>query len=285
MGSLKVYATVAGFLAAAMSITTTRAADFLPPPPPPPLEPSYSEPVGGGWYLRGDVGVSHYEGGKFKSPSVPNATFYGEDYGSGGFAGAGIGYQFNHWFRADVTGEYRFSTGISGNDKERFSVGGVPINGYERFKGSYSSAVFLVNGYFDLGTWWGFTPFVGAGVGYANNFLHGFETTTQNYYPTLNVNNGINGGTFRDKDRGNLAWALHAGLGYDVTPNVKLELAYRYLNLGEVQTGVIDCYCGAVYAGVKAKDFESHDVKLGMRWALGGSSAPAYEPAPLMRKY
>jgi hypothetical protein len=32
-------------------------------------------------------------------------------------------------------------------------------------QGNISSAVFLANGYVDLGTWWCFTPFIGAGVG------------------------------------------------------------------------------------------------------------------------
>lgn len=278
MGSMKVYATVAGFLALASSFTAVRAADLLSPPPPPmaPMEPVSD--FGGGWYLRGDVGVSHYQGGKFSNPSLPNSTFYGEDLGSGGFAGVGVGYQFNSWFRADVTGEYRFSTGVTAQDRDQ----GGGFLGYERYKGHYSAGVFLVNAYFDLGTWHGITPFVGAGVGYAQNNMTGFDTSTQIILPFP----GVSGGTIRDKSHGNLAWALHAGLSYDVTPNVKLELAYRYLNLGQGRTGLVDCYCNNVAPGFRIKDIESHDIKLGMRWALGGPSvAPSYEPAPLMRKY
>ncbi len=283
MGSLKVYATVAGFLAVATSMTTARAADLLPPPPPMP-EPYVVSDVGG-WYLRGDVGVSRYEGDKFKNPQFPTAVYFGEDFGSGAFAGAGVGYQFNSWFRADVTGEYRFSTGIKVRDRDTFFDGsGNFITTNEKTNGEYSAAVFLVNGYFDLGTWYGVTPFVGGGVGYAYHWLHGFGTDTLNVYANPAIPPGVSGGTIRDKDKGNLAWALHAGLSYDVTPNVKLELAYRYLNFGDVRTGQIDCFCGAVYQGLKVRDLESHDIKLGMRWALGGS-APAYEPAPLIRKY
>lgn len=289
MGSLKVYATVAGLLAAA-SVTTARAADLLPPPPPlpPAIEPVAE--VGGGWYLRGDVGVSHYEGGDVRSESSPNATFYQNDFGSGAFAGAGIGYQFSSWFRGDVTGEYRFSKGFKLNDRETFVDQGFTINGFERAHGDYSSALVLVNGYFDLGTWHGLTPFIGGGVGVAYHWLKGFDTVTYNYYPALPFQNpGINSGTFRDKSKSSFAWAVHAGLAYDVTPNVKLELGYRYVNLGKVETGMIDCYCARSGPGIKIKDLESHDVKLGMRWALGGPvAAPVYEPAPLaplVRKY
>lgn len=289
MGSLKVYATVAGFLALASSVSAVRAADLLPPPPPPPMPVEPVSDIGGGWYLRGDVGVSKYNVGKASHTQLPNATFYGEEVGSGAFAGAGIGYQFNSWFRADVTGEYRFSTGMKFRDKEYFSDGVNQINGNEFYKSNLSSGVFLLNGYFDLGNWYGVTPFIGAGVGYAYNNVSGFEHSTMNFYPTaLGLNPGINGGYARDKGNGNLAWALHAGLAMDITPNLKLELAYRYLNLGEARTGDVYCYCNSttVRPGFKIKDIEAHDVKIGLRWAFGGPAiAPAMEPAPLMRKY
>jgi opacity protein-like surface antigen len=276
---------VAGFLEVATSVTTARAADLLPPPPPMPAYEPIAEDLGG-WYLRGDVGVSHYEGSKFKSSDYPGAVFFGEDFGSGAFAGGGVGYRFNSWFRADVTGEYRFSTGIQVRDRETFSSGGYQITSHEKTKGDYAAAVVLANGYVDLGSWYGITPFVGAGVGWAYQRLHNFETSTLNIYDSPGIPVGVSGGTLRDKSKGNFAWALHAGLGYDVTPNVKLELGYRYLNFGSTRTGQIDCFCGASYQGLKVKDLESHDVKLGMRWALGGGvAAPAYEPEPLIRKY
>jgi opacity protein-like surface antigen len=303
MGSLKLYATLAGLLAVAAS-TTVRAADLLPPPPPleaPPFE------VGGGWYLRGDVGVSAYDAGKISNVSSPDITYYDKDFGSGAFAGAGVGYQFNNWFRADITGEYRFSTGFKWNDRGGVSTqtafGGLiyTANGtsYEKTSGDYSAAVVLVNGYFDLGTWYGITPFVGAGVGWNYHWTSGGTTSTVNAFGNYvgpdgfvqagSPPSGVSGGSIRDHGKGDLAWALHAGLGYDVSPNLKLEVAYRYLNLGSTQTGLIDCYCNQVYAGTKVKDLESHDIKIGMRWMLGGpvlASMPQ-EPygAPIVRKY
>lgn len=278
MGSLKVYATVAGFLALATSITTARAADLLPPPPPPPM-PEEPAPDVGGWYLRGDVGVSSYEGGKLWNSSFDNSTFtYGEGLGSGSFVGGGVGYQFNSWFRADVTGEYRYSTGYRAVDRDA-SPGFL---GYEKYRADYSAGLFLVNGYFDLGNWWGFTPFVGGGIGHVNHNISGMETSSLIVQPW----SGVSGGTIRNKSHGDFAWALHAGVAYDITPNVKMELAYRYLNLGEARTGVVDCFCGQTKPGFKIKDIEAHELKIGVRWALGGPApAPAYEPAPLMRKY
>ncbi len=73
--------------------------------------------------------------------------------------------------------------------------------------------------------------------------------------------------------------------------NFKMELAYRYLNMGSVNTGVIDCAgsgcstAGGPRAYYTFRDLDSHDIKLGMRWMLAPEAAPqpVYSP-PLMRK-
>ena len=72
--------------------------------------------------------------------------------------------------------------------------------------------------------------------------------------------------------------------------NFKMELAYRYLNMGNVNTGVIDCASGGCSTGGGPRAFytfremDSHDLKFGMRWMLAPEQqAPVYMP-PLMRK-
>jgi opacity protein-like surface antigen len=83
-----------------------------------------------------------------------------------------------------------------------------------------------------------------------------------------------------------LAWALHAGVAYDVTHNFKVEFAYRYLNLGDAKTGTLHRYdeTGCDCLAVKFKDLDSHDFKLGMRWLLG-APVMAASNAPVVRKY
>ena len=44
-----------------------------------------------------------------------------------------------------------------------------------------------------------------------------------------------------DSSKWSMAWALHAGVAYNVTNNFKVELAYRYVNFGSIDTPVIDC--------------------------------------------
>ncbi len=78
----------------------------------------------------------------------------------------------------------------------------------------------------------------------------------------------------------NLAWAVHAGLAYQVTPGFAFELAYRYVDLGDAESGDVIPYTGVntVVNPTHFNGITSHDVKFGVRWML----APDY--APLMRK-
>jgi opacity protein-like surface antigen len=81
----------------------------------------------------------------------------------------------------------------------------------------------------------------------------------------------------------NFAWAAHAGLAYNVNPNLVLELAYSYVDLGKGQTGVLSTFDGTTSNNVfKFKDITSHDLKLGVRWNL--DAGPVYAPPPLVRK-
>ncbi|MFD0935986.1 outer membrane protein [Methylobacterium trifolii] len=307
------------------------AADHLPPPPPPPMAPPIE--VGGGWYLRGDVGASVYTRPTYSTAydytgyADDNRSF-GNAIGGGGFAGVGVGYQFNPFFRGDVTGEYRFSTGLRGTEYYRGPDfdDGLGSYGVNKSTGHFDSAVVLANAYFDLGTWYGITPFVGGGVGYAFNHMSGYGTSQQFTSPTYGYDYGhpsysdcgcghasypygpvygadgkavynTQAGSkfYKDKSTGSFAWALHAGLAYNVTDAFKVELAYRYLNLGHAATGVgsVPC-CSETLPGIKVKDIEAHDVKIGLRYLLGNGFAaplpplaPEYQPAPgpLVRKY
>ena len=91
-------------------------------------------------------------------------------FNTAGIFGLGVGYQFNNWFRADVTGEYRGNSQFFGTDRITFT-GGV---GTDTYHGSKSEWVVLANAYVDLGTWWCMTPFIGAGVGGARVSIANF---------------------------------------------------------------------------------------------------------------
>ena len=198
-----------------------------------------------------------------------------------GFAGAplaglGAGYQFNRWFRADVTGEYRSAATFTG--LERYRDASLPLGyGTDEYTATKRDVVVLANAYIDLGTYYGLTPFLGAGIG-------AVSTSIDNFKDTNVVTQGL--AYAKSGTKANLAWALHAGLGYTISPNLKLEFAYRYLNLGDARTGTVYTYagqCGSCEA-LTFKAVESHDVKLGLRWLLAAPAMPV-EQVPLVRKY
>lgn len=333
MGSLKAL-TLAGGVAAAAA-TAAHAADLPPPPPPAPVLAPVAEysgwylrgDVGLGFNqdpkLRTSPdprsaqssgycgGIDGYGNQNCYSGLSSTYDFHNRRLSQSTFVDLGIGYQLNQWLRADATIGWRGGAHLSAVDQ--FNVHGTYTQNYYDAAGNYignsggsaynqslrnfyhgnvSSIVGLVNGYVDLGTFWGVTPYIGAGVGVAQNRLSGVTDQGFNYsggggYPT--------GGYFRDKNKTNFAWALMAGLSYSVTQNLKLEMGYRYMNLGKMSSGASQCFNADGSIGgagcnwrLHTNKLESHDVRIGMRWMLSQPEAPApvaYFPAPLRSKF
>src|SRR5258707_3311980 len=123
----------------------------------------------GGWYLRGDIGFINQRVKKLDWFSYPTLLSLNQNTGfdTAGIFGVGVGYQFNNWFRADVTGEYRGKANLNGTDIVNLPGGHFT----DEYHASKSEALFLANVYADLGTWWCLTPFVGAGVGASYNTI------------------------------------------------------------------------------------------------------------------
>ncbi|TAJ34801.1 outer membrane beta-barrel protein [Bosea sp. (in: a-proteobacteria)] len=292
MGSLKSLA-LAGALALGAS-AAAQAADLAYAPPPPPPEPlGLKGTITSGVYLRGDIGVGVQSIGKYQQDDV---TQYGGSFFGGSksnaafFGGLGIGYRFNNWFRADITGEYRGSSSIGVNDTIYNPFARGPQT--NTYKGNLTSLVTLFNGYIDLGTWNCLTPYIGGGIGFANNRIEGLTDQGIVYanYPNGPISPTL--GSAASGSKTGLAWALMAGVGYEVNKNLTLEFGYRYLNLGDARSGrITNAFAAETYAPLKAKDIDSHDFRIGMRWNFGdpnccGTPEPvAYAPPPVVRKY
>jgi opacity protein-like surface antigen len=265
---------VALFSSAAQMVQRAHAADLpqLPPVYAPPIE----EYVAAGWYLRGDIGITNQRLKKLDSNTAQQfpTTDNGLGFDSSGLFGLGVGYQFNNWFRMDVIGQYRSRANFHGSNAVNLGAGGFGANNYS---GSKSEALFLVNAYVDLGTWWCITPFIGAGVGSSYNMIHNFRDDG-----ILNSGGTTRGSVtyFEDKGTWNFAWAAHAGLAYKVNPNLTLELAYSYVSLGDARPGNFRAFDGSSSgaSSIVMKDLTSHDVKFGVRWLLD----PPVERGPVM---
>ncbi|WP_439574431.1 outer membrane protein [Phreatobacter sp.] len=262
------------FAAATLFLTPAVQAADMPPvlrASAPTVEPAAS----GGWYLRGDIGLGtqrardwHY------NPNPPlgiTDTTYQHSLSSTMFIGAGIGYAFNSWFRVDGTLEYRSGGRFIGRD-----VLSGPGGAYENvLHSNMSSVVALLNGYIDLGTWWGITPYVGAGVGYAWNRL------SPTFDTGVVVGVGASSGMINAGTMGNFAWALMAGLAWDVTPSTKIELGYRYMQTGHFRSGAPCPLCTTAVVNYQVRNVNAHDLRIGLRYAFGGGPAAA----PIVARY
>ncbi len=101
----------------------------------------------------------------------------------------------------------------------------------------------LANGYLDLGTWDGFTPYIGAGAGVTwARTKQSVNFTTGNNIP-CNATCAIGGNIFADFDRSGsnvnyrFAWAVMAGVAIAMTDHAQLDVGYRFLDLGPI-TGI-----------------------------------------------
>lgn len=309
---------------------TAHAADLLPPLPSAPVYTPPPAVVGfSGFYLRGDVGEGNLQLRNGQSTFNPDygystpANYLGNDsygvpqYSPGsplsqpyGFnqhysvspqviIGGGVGYQFNSFFRADVTGEYRFgghyhategyaAQPIQGAFYPNYNSSGQ-VSGYtpayysggaDYYSGNISNGVVLVNGYVDIGTWYRITPYVGAGVGVAFNHMSGLTDYNVSYF-------GQPSGSSEGHTNTQLAYAFMAGFAYDLTPHLKLDFGYRYLNMGRISSGEINCYGGTPVCGDDSREvqhyrLDSHDIRLGLRYAF---AEPLIAPPVLVRKY
>jgi opacity protein-like surface antigen len=265
----------------------------------------HAEPRGpaGNCYVRGDLGYS-----LSRSPSVKWAvtsfdrTYDGVDLATsttytdsnhqylgdsvtnthmenGAFGGVGLGCGMGSY---GIRGEVMLNThasrkidGVPGNFfiNEIFTgpvVPATPTQVVDPLHTSVKSTTLMFNAYKDMGNFGGFTPYVGAGVGVAYNKMSDVYFTDNQF-----LHNRIQGDS-----RLSLAWALMAGVGYQVTDRAVLDFGYRYMNFGKAQSGQIDSE-GFINPIVKINDLSAHEFKVGLRYHFGGNDCCAqasYQP-------
>jgi opacity protein-like surface antigen len=223
------YLLVAG-LAALFAAEAAEAADLpeMGPAPEPIME------FASNWYVRADAGFGFPFsaggtdlGANFTSTSIQDAVT----------AGAGIGFK-KDWFRTDVTLDYgtdmRF-TGVSGKNVATADL---------------SNLTMLFNGYIDLGTWWRFTPYVGAGAGLSDLRAGSVSDAA------------VAVGGLPSTTNWSFSWAATAGVSYILNQNWMFDLSYRYLDMGTPRSNI---------PGVGTIDYgnvSANQVRLGFRYQL-----------------
>ncbi len=232
MRSLASSAIIVG--AALLASSVAQAAD---PAFPPPLitQPLYATEFMSGIYVRGDVGYRMFDS---TSGAIAGVPFSSASYSSGTAFDLGFGFKAK-WFRGDITASYGLRPHFFGAT----AVASPDV------QARITAITTLFNGYFDLGTWKGFTPYVGAGIGFSwmrpNQFTAASVAVTTSTPGTWDI-----------------AWAAHAGVSFALSRNWGVDASYRFLHLGAPQTflngiGTID------YGNMNA-----HDVRIGLRYTL-----------------
>jgi len=199
-----------------------RAADYpeLPPPPQPIVEYISN------WYVRVDGGygvqTSTRASTPFSNSRITNTSTFD----------VGFGYK-KDWFRADATVDYGPSSRFVG-ESAAFDLSARIMN-----------VTTLFNAYFDLGTWWGLTPYIGAGAGFS--YFRPSELSTAPQRAAANFD---------------FAWAGNAGLAYNLSRNMLLDLSYRFLDMGTSRSSV------PAIGSVSFGNITTQQVRLGLRYQI-----------------
>ncbi len=241
--------------------------------------------VGSGWYLRGDIGYNFEvdADGDFNYRTFdPLTGAYSDNVFATGALNeqvtwsAGVGYNFTDMLRADVTVE-GFRMNFDGT-----TVSGAPCvnpaalpafagTGCRSEDSSTAAAIgVMANGYVDLGTYVGLTPYVGVGLGYTYVDWGSLGDTVLCVGSTCPV--ALVSATEHEGDQSwRFTYALMTGLAYDVSQNMKLDLGYRYRHIdGGSMFGFAPAEIAAAASGTQGEDpgFTSHEVRVGLRYEL-----------------
>lgn len=279
---LRVRATLLSALLGALMAPAALAADMDPVIDPAPVVEGPVE-WGSNWYLRGQVGAASV------SPRDLNGVLLSNTFPNNWTIGLGGGYQFTNWLRADVTLDYQSLYNKAGpqNVVLPCQIGavlitdpntGVPIGSAPVRTGCFpfvrnrtESMNVLANLYLDLGNWYGFTPYIGAGVGvnvlYQRAQINWFQGNGVPYAGVTWTDPFTQGTYMANWDQRRegtflrVAYAFMGGVAYDVDNHWKVDLGYRFLNLGNI-TGV-DSFNRPV-----SRDLISHQVRMGFRYVV-----------------
>ncbi len=221
--------------------------------------------VGTGWYLRGDATYdfrSDIDGQRaLRSPFRTTTEPYGDarlDEAFGG--GVGIGYQFTDMLRGDVTARYSKPDfgGFTGNAQ---ICGGLCSI---RDRAEAEMWDLMANAYVDLGTIAGFTPYIGGGLGAVHV---GYDDTSIEFCSSQFCGTAQAQG----EDTWRFAWSLSAGMAYNLSQNLKLDVGYRYLNVEGGDNYKLDTARINLpgQTGIGSDDgFDRHTISAGLRYSL-----------------
>lgn len=169
-----------------------------------------------------------------------NLAGYGVDNHSqftlGGAIAAGYDFWFSHMI--PIRAELELALRGNGENSENGRYGDTKL--------TTNSTTLLANVYYDFHNSTAFTPYVGAGIGLAFNYL-GVDVH----------DSALNRGSSCDDRSTNFAWQVGGGVAYSFNENIAVDAGYRYLDLGYTETKT-----NGYNVGIRPYN---HEVMLGLR--------------------
>lgn len=295
-------------LAVAAAVPAANAADWnrgstkdyggVPVPAPIPVMETFK------WYLRADIGGGIADGpnasmsqnlyGLDRDPADgppfgATSSWFTGDFETFAVGGVGVGAYFSPHLRGDITVDVR-SKGDAHID-QTYGYWGDPaiydpaatgrevhVDGITREHTEVRSTVALANIYWDL-TERGsrFVPYVGAGIGFA---VRNIDRDHGTYEVVTDVTDPDNPGvvaerTFSGQGTGRqlaLAASATAGVAYNLSPGLVLDVGYRFTYIGAVDFDTRITFSEPINGQTSAQskltigDTHEHSVRAGLRW-------------------
>jgi outer membrane protein OmpA-like peptidoglycan-associated protein len=212
-----------------------------------------------GFYLGGEAGWTALQDQHDRNGGSPTVR---KGFSAGFVAGARGGYQWGPW-RFEEEYSYR------GSDLNHLALAGTPIPGST---GSRNSHAIMTNVIYDLNVGWPVTPHIGAGIGAVDIVESASAPGT---------------GRIADDNDWQFGYQAIAGVGYNLSPDLTIDLDYRYLATTDPHFRTV--------TGVPYKSgYETHNVMASLiyRFAppppppvMTPAAAPAPAPAPTRKVF
>ena len=231
-------------------------------------------------YFRSDVGYSwsntpsiNWPVSNLDNTTIPPTTTFVTDKVTNATmgntwlaeAGVGCGWGGSRGVRVEAVLGYHGNRSITG-EPGNFTVTNpgpvvTPAGGNDPLHTSVTSYTMMLNGYKDLGNIGGFVPYVGAGIGVAYHRMSDVYFTGNPYL--VNSIHGNNDLSF--------AWSLMAGVGYQISDRAIIDVGYRYIDMGRIESQRSDSG-GFVNPAVRLDDLTAHEFKVGLRYYFGANN-------------
>lgn len=175
--------------------------------------------------------------------------------------GVGVGHYWSDRWRSDITVDVQSQSQVKINGSYAYTdLGANLVEGSTSDRTIHRSGTMLFNTYYDFRSDRSFTPYLGAGIGFAVHELDRNHTTTEM------VGGAPRGWSSGDKENEvSFAAMGTAGVVFDISDMAKIDLNYRYVYIGGVTANLgVNGNASRVDIG----DIHEHQLRAGIRWDI-----------------